>query len=160
MIESEQNHPLSLNPLQLTELSFFWANVQTGVVIFLIIITITVPLLLFFRWKKKRLAPKNAALAMLNSTIHPLTPSRAIEVVRQVALSYYPRERIAKLHGQTWCEFLDQQVDTPIFMPKFSLWQENLYTKQHDQRELQQDLIDDCELWIKEALPLRIWRKR
>lgn len=107
--------------------------------------------LLFIRWKRKRIAPKKTALRLLDMTSCPQTPSTAIELLRQAALCYFPREDIAHLTGHDWYVFLDNQLGQPLFEPNLALWQQALYQKQpieHPER-----LIADCYLWIDKALP-------
>ena len=38
----------------------------------------------------------------------PLTSAHISELLRRVALVYYPREQVASLHGDTWLQFLNQ----------------------------------------------------
>ncbi len=88
---------LDLNGLHLPELpSWFplawgwWASLAYILIVMLIIG-------LAVRWHRRRLAPKKTALRLLSLTVTPQTPSSAIELVRQAALCYYPREEIAHL---------------------------------------------------------------
>ncbi len=148
---TESSNLLDLNALQLPEapswlpLSWgWWATIAA------IVITV-IAILLVIRWKKKRMAPKKTALRLLNPALGQQTPSAAIELVRQAALCYYPRDQVAHLTGTDWYSFLDSQVDSPIFMKNESTWQQALYKKQ--KVENAQDLIEDCYQWVESALP-------
>jgi hypothetical protein len=142
---------LQLNPLQLPPtpswwpLAWGWASLIGGVFAVILII------ILMIRWRQKKLAPKKAALRILELSKHQMTPSDAIELVRQAALCYFPRDQIAKLTGHSWYDFLDQYAKNPLFIQNETLWQEALYHKESlsDSRHL----IEDCQRWIQEALP-------
>ncbi len=147
----ESSNLLDLNALQLPEapswlpLSWGWWATFAGIVVAFIAVAV------FVRWKKKRMAPKKTALRLLNPALGQQTPSAAIELVRQAALCYYPRDQVAHLTGPDWYSFLDSQVDNPIFMKNESIWQQALYQKQ--KVENAQDLIADCYQWVETALP-------
>jgi len=147
----ESSNLLDLNALQLPAapswlpLSWGWWAVIAAV---LVAVIATV---LLIRWKQKRMAPKKTALRLLNPALGHQTPSAAIELVRQAALCYYPRDHVAHLTGPDWYSFLDSQVDSPIFMKNESLWQQALYQKQ--KVENAQDLVADCYQWVETALP-------
>ncbi len=147
----ESSNLLDLNALQLPAapswlpLSWGWWAVIAAV--FLTVVAI----IWIIRWKQKRMAPKKTALRLLNPALGHQTPSAAIELVRQAALCYYPRDQVAHLTGPDWYSFLDSQVDSPIFMKNESLWQQALYQKQ--KVENAQDLIADCYQWVETALP-------
>ena len=103
--------------------------------------------------KKRHLAAKKTAQRLMAS--HQ-KPADAIELVRQAALCYFPREEIAQLTGKEWYEFLDSQLNQPVFIANYELWQQALYSK-HPIQETH-TLLQDCSLWIDQALPPK--RKR
>ncbi len=147
----ESSNLLDLNALQLPQapswlpLSWgWWATIAA-------ILVAVIATVLLVRWKQKRMAPKKTALRLLNPALGHQTPSAAIELVRQAALCYYPRDQVAHLTGPDWYSFLDSQVDNPIFMNKESIWQQALYQKQKVDNA--QDLIADCYQWVEAALP-------
>ncbi|MGY0617078.1 DUF4381 domain-containing protein [Vibrio sp. FJH11] len=149
MTTNTQN--LNLEPLILPNapewfpLAWGWWAVLVGICI------IVLSLYLYFKWRTKRLLAKRTALKLLTHSVTPHTPSSALEILRQAALSYFPREDIAPLTGSAWYEFLDNHTDETRFVDKQQQWQAALYQKsplgQH------QDLIDDCAFWINHALP-------
>lgn len=93
----------------------------------------------------------------MSLTVTPQTPSSAIELVRQAALCYYPREEIAHLTGTDWYAFLDTQVGHPLFVPNETLWQQALYQKQKVNNA--DELVHHCYLWVESALPPKKRRK-
>jgi hypothetical protein len=86
-----------------------------------------------------------------------LSPSAAQDIVRQAALSYFPRDKVAGLSGDDWLAFLDAQLAKPLFVAKQSQWQQALYQNaalmNDEQKEAQQQLVNDCETWLRKALP-------
>ncbi|MGR5165741.1 DUF4381 domain-containing protein [Vibrio astriarenae] len=91
---------------------------------------------------------KNAALKLI---VKQTTPSQAMEVVRQVAFSYYDRKQLASLTGEAWYQFLDKELGNTRFEPNSESWQSALYTGKPLPKEI--DFIADCEYWIRHALP-------
>ncbi len=145
------NQSLNLEPLILPNapdwfpLAWGWWAVLGGVILSILIVA------LYLRWRSKRLVAKKTALKLLTNPITPHTPSSALEVLRQAALSYFPREDIAPLTGSAWYEFLDSYTKETRFVDKQQQWQAALYQKSG--QEQHQDLIDDCTFWISTALP-------
>ena len=142
--------PLELNALHLPDAPTWWplawgcwsgaASFVCGFVIIMLVI----------HWKRKRMAPKKTALRLLNPHLKQ-TPSSAIELLRQAALCYFPREEIAHLTGNAWYTFLDTQVGRPLFVPNETVWQQALYQKQ---KIADADaLVADCYQWVNDALP-------
>ena len=106
---------------------------------------------LLIHWQRKRLAPKKAALRLLSMPLGYQTPSSAIELLRQTAFCYFPREQIAHLKGDDWYAFLDEQLEQSVFMPKAQTWQQTLRDRQPIEHPEQ--LVADCSYWIEHALP-------
>lgn len=148
MSTETQSNLLPLNPMFLPEpptwLPYawgWWALIGTA-------LTLLMVTWLVIRWNKKRLAPKKTALRLL---ARDQKPSEAIELVRQAALCYFPREEIAQLTGKEWYQFLDSQVTTPRFNDNYELWQQALYSNQPVNDA--QQLVADCSDWVSQALP-------
>ncbi len=149
------NQDLNLEPLLLPNAPDWlplawgwWATIAS------IILTVLVLYLLLKR-RSKRLLAKKTALKLIAHSITPHTPSSAMEILRQAALSYFPREDIAPLTGSAWYEFLDSHINEARFVDKQQQWQAALYEK--SSQEEHQDLIDDCAFWINQALPPKNW---
>ncbi len=143
-------HPLPLEPALLPPPPS-WLPLAWGWWLLLACLVIGIAgLLVFCRWHRRRYRAKKAALALLYRPTTPLTPSSAFEIVRQAALSYFDRKMIAQLNGPLWYQFLDQQMKTPCFVERQNDWQKALYQKNHHD---DQGLINDCCLWVEQALP-------
>lgn len=148
MSNETQQSLLPLNAMHLPEpptwLPFAWGWwAIIGATITLLIVS-----LLFIRWNKKRLAPKKTALRLL---ARGDKPSEAIELVRQAALCYFPREQIAQLTGKEWYAFLDSQVTGTHFSENYDVWQQALYNSQPIANA--PELIEHCSQWVEHALP-------
>ncbi|WP_070971930.1 DUF4381 domain-containing protein [Vibrio sonorensis] len=154
---SEQNTSglLPILDIQLPELpswlplAWGWWASAGGVVVALLLVVFLIK-----RHKKKQ-AAKKTALRLLRSNEQP---AGAIELVRQAALCYFPREQIAGLTGERWYAFLDDQYGEPLFQPNADSWHQVLYskTKPHNGEEL----VEHCALWVEQALPPKRRRRR
>ncbi|MGF1777717.1 DUF4381 domain-containing protein [Vibrio nomapromontoriensis] len=131
MTQQTISHPLELSPLTLPTAPSWWPLGPGCWISGLILAFIIVCSLFWYRRNKQKTRAKRAALNLFKIERHNLTPSSAIEVVRQAALSYYPRQDIAKLSGQSWYQFLDSQLAEDIFSPNQALWNQALYCSQH-----------------------------
>ncbi|MGF1750193.1 DUF4381 domain-containing protein [Vibrio cionasavignyae] len=131
MTQQTISHPLELSPLTLPTAPSWWPLGPGWWISGLILAFIIVCSLFWYRRNKQKTRAKRAALNLFKIERHNLTPSSAIEVVRQAALSYYPRQDIAKLSGQSWYQFLDSQLAEDIFSPNQALWNQALYCSQH-----------------------------
>ena len=130
----------------------WWAVIVTAIILIAMVFFI-------IRRIKNNQQPKQEALSyFINSqSSGRLSPSEAQRILRQAALSYFPREKVAGLAGDDWLKFLDTQLKKPLFVEKQAQWQQSLYqdtTSMNDeQRQSQQQLVDDCETWLRKALP-------
>ncbi len=115
------------------------------------VVTTLLCIVLYLRWRTHRLRAKRTALKLFEKPIVAHTPSSAIELLRQAALCYFPRETIASLHGEKWYQFLDLQLGEARFCNKMHEWQAALY--QSKRSELDAELINDCKIWVERALP-------
>lgn len=148
MSNETQQSLLPLNPMHLPEppswlpLAWgWWATIAAA-------LTLLLATWLFIRWNKKRLAPKKTALRLL---ARGEKPSEAIELVRQAALCYFPREEIAQLTGKEWYAFLDSQATGSRFGDNYDVWQQALYSSQPVDNAA--ELIQHCSDWVEHALP-------
>lgn len=152
MNKSTQPH-LHLNAPHLPDAPSWWPLASGWWLTIGILLCLTLGVLLYLRLRQKKLRSKKVALALFSS--QQLSPSSAMELLRQATLSYYPRKRIAKLHGEGWYQFLDSQTNQPRFVEKQSQWQQALYNAKslESMENNSQQLIDDCQQWVAQALP-------
>lgn len=148
---STTSHPLSLQSLQLPEPPGFWPLAWGWWSLIAAILITLIAIYVIWRLAKNRVRAKKAAIALLALEKETISPSGAMEIVRQAVLSYYPRSRVAHLSGEKWIDFLDSQVADPIFRADRQEWLDALYKKQVDFDKTK--LIEQCDNWLNQALP-------
>jgi hypothetical protein len=149
---------LELNPLHLPATPSWWPIAWGWLSLAGALFAGLLVVWLFINWRIKRQIPRKTALRLLHSTRTQVTPSEAIELLRQAALCYFPRQDIAYLTGPEWYQFLDQQLGRPLFTPNETQWQQALYKKNptsDSQNSGRDRLVEDCYVWVSEALPPR-----
>ncbi|MCK8084086.1 DUF4381 domain-containing protein [Vibrio sp. 1CM8B] len=151
--------PLDLSPVIAPDAPTWWPLAWGWwVVIITAIVLIALVFFIVKRRKNNQQAKQEALSYFSNSQSQDgLSPSKAQDIVRQAALGYFPREKIAGLSGNDWLEFLDAQLAKPLFAAKQSQWQQALYQDaalmNDEQKKAQQQLVNDCETWLRKALP-------
>lgn len=122
-------------------------------ILLLLVIGILVWRVRHYRLKHKA---QKAALALLSQYRTDGTLSDINTVLRQAALSYFPRERVASLTGHAWLAFLDQQYTTPTkagFINNEAIWLRGLFAMDKLTPEEYQQCYRLAETWLKHALP-------
>ncbi|OEE92419.1 DUF4381 domain-containing protein [Vibrio crassostreae] len=151
--------PLDLSPVIAPDAPTWWPLAWGWwAVIITAIFLIALVFFILKRRKNNQQAKQEALSYFSNSQSQDgLSPSKAQDIVRQAALSYFPREKIAGLSGDDWLKFLDAQLAKPLFVAKQSQWQQVLYQDvalmNDEQKKAQQQLVNDCETWLRKALP-------
>ena len=107
---------------------------------------------------KRRLnaKPKNQALALLHIYIQQyekennaqIISARISELLRRVALVYFPRNKVASLHGQDWVDFLNQTSQGINFNSVQSMLLDSPFKT--EERQNMKPLITRSEQWIKQ----------
>lgn len=100
--------------------------------------------------------PKKQALSLLKIyTVQykqdrnaQLASARISELLKRVALAYFPRQQVASMHGQAWVTFLNQTAKGVNFEPVKGMLLDSPF-KNNEQINLQ-PLITQTELWIKQ----------
>ena len=153
------NQPLDLSPIITPSAPSWWPLAWGWWAVIVTAIVLIVLVFFIVKRRKKNQHAKNEALARFRNSqsSNTLSPSEAQDIVRQAALSYFPREKVAGLSGDDWLTFLDAQLAKPLFSKKQSFWQQALYQDTalmtDEQKRAQQQLVNDCEIWLRKALP-------
>ncbi len=95
-------------------------------------------------------APKAKHIA-LEQLRHTDSAVDALNIVRRVALCYFPRSSVASLTGDAWYQFLDQHLAEPRFSTKSEQWQHVLYQPNSDVDHA--TLVQDCIDWVEHTAP-------
>ncbi|MGF1746033.1 DUF4381 domain-containing protein [Vibrio minamisatsumaniensis] len=156
------NQPLDLSPIITPSAPSWWPLAWGWWAVIITAIALIALVFFIVKRRQKKQQAKNEALAYFHkknnrSQKSSPSPSEAQDIVRQAALSYFPREKVAGLAGDDWLKFLDSQLAKPLFATKQAQWQQTLYqdtTSMNDeQRKAHQQLVNDCETWLRKALP-------
>ncbi|OBS99407.1 hypothetical protein A9261_06480 [Vibrio tasmaniensis] len=153
------NQPLDLSPIITPSAPSWWPLAWGWWAVIITAIALIALVFFIVKRRQKNQQAKNEALACLRNSqsSSALSPSAAQYIVRQAALSYFPREKVAGLSGDDWLTFLDAQLAKPLFAAKQSQWQQALYQDtalmSDEQKKAQQQLVNDCETWLRKALP-------
>ncbi|WP_394167538.1 DUF4381 domain-containing protein [Photobacterium piscicola] len=107
--------------------------------------------------RNHHLAAKKEALTMLKMYQFEDGVTAINTLLKQAALSYFPRAVIAPLTGEQWLCFLDQQLSPKYrgFVDQQQLWQQGLFSS----KPLTEQQFKDCQqqalLWLQHALPVK-----
>ncbi|UPR36143.1 DUF4381 domain-containing protein [Vibrio cyclitrophicus] len=151
--------PLDLSPAIAPDAPTWWPLAWGWWAVAITAITLITLVFFIVKRRKNNQQAKQEALSYFSNSQSPdsLSPSAAQDIVRQAALSYFPREKVAGLSGDDWLMFLDAQLAKPLFVAKQSQWQQALYQDaalmNDEEKKAQQKLVDDCEMWLRKALP-------
>ena len=109
--------------------------------------------------KQKQGALKRLALKQL-ANLTPQQTSDIARLLKQAALSHFPRERIASLHGLAWWHFVEQQLPVKKqanvhFSSRSDMLEQALYGQQPLSETNQQRFYDDVRYWLSHALPAK-----
>jgi len=138
--------PLPLAPLHLPAEPSAWPLAWGWWLIILITLGALIACGLgLYRYQIKRRAKQQA----LNKLAQCQSVSEAHNILRQAAMSYFPRQQVAALTGQAWYQFLDGQLSQSQFAPQQARWEQALYRENSADREL----IEQAKGWVKKALP-------
>ena len=124
----------------------------------LILILIGLAVWITYAFYKKHLnsLAKKEALALLKTYSAQyerdknaqLASSRISELLRRVALVYYPRREVASIHGEAWMDFLNQTSKNINFIPVKSMLLDSPF-KTEETVNLK-PLFTRAEHWIKQ----------
>ena len=151
--------PLDLSPVIAPDAPTWWPLAWGWWAVIITAIALIALVFFIVRRRKNNQQAKQEALSYFSNrqSSNRLSPSEAQRILRQAALSYFPREKVAGLAGDDWLKFLDAQLKKPLFVAKQSQWQQALYQDaalmNDDQKKAQQQLVNDCETWLRKALP-------
>ena len=107
---------------------------------------------LFKRIKKQRLKQQQALTKLQQLQADSANFVLLNQLIKGVALSYFPRQQVASLHGEQWFDFLQRYAATPLFSDKQAFLQ-RLY-KDSEQPCSADDFVQ-TKRWIKQ-LPKQI----
>ncbi|WP_297483600.1 DUF4381 domain-containing protein [uncultured Photobacterium sp.] len=109
------------------------------------------------RCRSHDVAAKKEALGILKTYRFDDGITAMNTLLKQAALSYFPRTVIAPLTGIQWLTFLDQQLPTKYrgFVDQQQLWQQGLFSSKPLTKQQFQDCQQQALLWLQHALPAK-----
>lgn len=136
----------------------WWPLAPGWYVLGFLIFLFTIGVVYFIVKNQRNARPKLQALLLLakykqqyeNNKNSQVASSQISELLRRVALVYYPREKVASLHGESWLEFLNQTShDIDFKEVQFMLLE--LPFRPAESVNLE-PLFSRVELWIKQRV--------
>ena len=91
-----------------------------------LVVTVMTALTIFVFHSRRKNQAKRAFQKELSliQTNDPQASVQIAQLLKQLALSYFPRQKVAGLHGSTWVAFLNQSMKQPQFQES---WFSQLY---------------------------------
>jgi len=125
---------------------FYW------VILVVLIIAIVALVYLVKRIKKQRVRQQQALLKLRQLQAENADFILLNQLIKGVALSYFPREQVASLHSDAWFDFLQRYSTTPLFINK-DVFLQRLY--QYSNTPCSAEDFIQVKNWIKQ-LPKQI----
>jgi hypothetical protein len=147
---------LPLRDIKLPDPVSWWPLAPGWYLLFILILVLISGLIISIYRHYKKQQPKREALVLLKaykkeyeSNNDSVKGAMAIgELLRRVALVYYPRETVASLHGDDWITFLNKTAKNIDFKPLASLLLELPFKNKYDVDI--NPLFVKAESWIKQ----------
>lgn len=115
--------------------------------------------LFFIKKRHANNAAKKEALLLLQTSAYQNDIAMVSELLKQAAMSYFSRSRVASLTGAKWLHFLDQQLPAKYrqshgFQAKETEWLTALYAPTTNlPDDTQQMCLEQAKIWLTHALP-------
>jgi leucyl aminopeptidase len=115
-LQNNQNPLAQLNDIQALSLPSFWPPAAiywfllSAVIIFLLLFAY-----LFKKYKKQKVKQKMALQQLIDLQQSNADFILLNQLLKGVALLYFPRTQVASLHGEQWFDFLQFYAKAPLF---------------------------------------------
>lgn len=123
----------------------------------LIILGICLLCLWFVKFRKVRIAKRQAIVALQQIDVSSLdNVSQLNQLLKRVAMSYFPNHNVQEMYGEKWTAFLASTLPSSKsknFSESFELMQNELYQAHTIESILYARYSKSVESWIKSALP-------
>ena len=150
-----------LKDIHLPEPISWWPLAPGWYVLLAFIICVTLGIVLYITKRQRHALPKKHALKLLNTYKNqyqqnsnaPLISSQIAELLKRVALVYYPRAQVASMTGDDWLAFLNHTAKGVDFKSVQELLLDLPFKKAELHAKDSLDLtplIHNAELWIKQ----------
>lgn len=150
-----------LKDIHLPEPIHWWPLAPGWYVVLAVIVLFSLVVIGYISKRKRYALPKKQALALLNtykkeyeiSSNAPLISSQIAELLKRVALVYFPRVQVAGMTGAEWLAFLNNTAKGVDFKSVQELLLELPFKKSElvAQNPIElTELFRNAELWIKQ----------
>tara|TARA_Y100000588_G_C13907232_1_gene775535 strand:- start:243 stop:749 length:507 start_codon:yes stop_codon:yes gene_type:complete len=127
----------------------------------LLVVIIITSVILYWRWKTQRLSKKQALKILQDyqkqyqqASNPQMFCTQVSELLKRVALVYYPRHEVASLTGSAWVCFLEKTgKNTPFTKVKYELTDLPFEKEQHTRHR--QLMIDELMAWSEKWIQQR-----
>ncbi|WP_120512896.1 DUF4381 domain-containing protein [Photobacterium salinisoli] len=149
-------HPLQLAELHLPAMPDPWPLAWGWWASALLIIILLALLYLVVNHLKAVHGIKAGKKQALQQLKHTHSVSEINTLLRQAALTYFPREQVAGLSGHHWMAFLDHQLTEQHrgFVSLNDAWTQALYASETEDG-IRNACRHQAEIWLRHALPPR-----
>ena len=153
------NNPLDLplRDIHLPDAVGFWPLAYGWwILVFLFVVMIALSIFLYYRNQRKRYSAISLAkkeLAEIQETFsRDNNPERLVRevsiLIRRLAISLFPRTDVAHLTGDSWLQFLDQQVEGhPFSTGEGRILVDAPYRRNFVSEDVE-SIVRHCALWI------------
>ena len=145
-----------LKDIHLPQAVGWWPLAPGWYMLLLLLILVMMTSIFWVNKKRKQSKPKKQALKLLSIYLDnfkqdhnaSLASARISELLKRVALVYYPRQKVASMHGEAWINFLNQ---TSKGLDFFSVRKQllELPFKENEPADIQ-PLVINAKQWIKQ----------
>ncbi|MGL4826019.1 MAG: DUF4381 domain-containing protein [Vibrionaceae bacterium] len=113
------------------------------------VLILSISIYSIWRYRRRHLAQKQA--------LQRLDDCKSIgqlnALLKQAALSYFPREQVASLTGVQWLKFLDSFLKRPLFVPQQELWLTGSFSRATVSAKQLRLSKKIAKKWLLKALP-------
>jgi hypothetical protein len=132
--------------------AYGWWLVAALVLFGLVILTIWL-----VKFRKVRLAKRQAlkTLKQIDGSASN-SASQLNQLLKRVAMTYFPQQNVQKMYGSTWINFLAKTLPSKqekAFSEPFESLQHSLYQAHRSENLEYSNYYKSAETWIKHALP-------
>jgi len=143
----------ALGPLELAAEPNWWPLPFSAWLMIGAALIFSLAILIIIVWRHTRHRIKRKALRQLVMIAeNPDLPSLD-NLLRRVALTYYPRREVASLTGESWLKWLDDNLAGPHFLPLAPHWYAALYRGRPLEDSTWQACIEASQRWITQLKP-------
>lgn len=154
---ANQDPLAQLNDIIAPNTASFWPLAPIYWALLVLIVALLVGIIYLIKHgKKERLKQQSALLKLQELQVNNANFIVLNQLIKGVALHYFPRRQVASLHSQAWFDFLQRYATSPIFQDQktflMRLYQDN------DPTCSELDFVQTKQ-WIKQ-LPKQIKKQR